>query len=90
MIHPIALGVLPVRSSSGSEDKFVTLIPVRISQLPSTEMMLPQQDAEFTTIDGLRLRGRAYLAEQRGPGIVLSPGVSVLGKAVTIVVFIRT
>lgn len=56
----------------------MTVIPLKDKQVPSAKMKLTQEDAEFKTIDGLMLRGRAYLAEQRGPGIVLSPGVSLL------------
>lgn len=37
--------------------------------------MLPQGDVEFSTIDGLLLRGRVYAAFERGPGVVMSPGV---------------
>jgi fumagillin biosynthesis transferase len=35
-----------------------------------------QEDVEFKTIDGVTLRGRVYPANERGAGIVLSPGVS--------------
>ncbi len=40
--------------------------------------MLPQEDVEFSTLDGLVLRGRLYPAAGAGPGIILSPGVSQL------------
>ena len=39
-------------------------------------MMMQHEDVEFRTIDGLLLRGRVYPANERGPGIILSPGVS--------------
>lgn len=38
--------------------------------------MLPQKDVEFPAIDGIILRGRLYPAPEKGPGIVLCPGVS--------------
>lgn len=34
------------------------------------------EDVEFKTLDGLALRGWLYPASQRGPGIVITPGVS--------------
>lgn len=38
--------------------------------------MANQQDVEFQTIDGLTLRGRVYVSKDKGPGIVMCPGVS--------------
>lgn len=40
--------------------------------------MQNRRDVEFRTIDGLTLRGWLYQASDRGPGIVLTPGVSLL------------
>jgi hypothetical protein len=31
---------------------------------------------KFKTIDGIDLRGRLYPAAQRGPAVILTPGVS--------------
>ncbi|KAI9781694.1 MAG: hypothetical protein M1816_002218 [Peltula sp. TS41687] len=38
--------------------------------------MSRQQDVEFKTIDGLLLRGRLFSAGERGPGIVMTPGIN--------------
>jgi hypothetical protein len=35
-----------------------------------------RQDVEFKTLSGVILRGWLYPAEKRGPGIILSAGVS--------------
>lgn len=40
-------------------------------------MTLPRQDVEFRTLDGLTLRAWLYPAEKRGPGIIMTPGVSI-------------
>jgi hypothetical protein len=37
-----------------------------------------RQDVEFRTLSGVTLRGWLYPAEKRGPGIILSAGVSSL------------
>ena len=42
--------------------------------------MLPQEDVEFKTIDGIFLRGCLYPVAGTGPGIILSPGVSALPR----------
>ena len=34
------------------------------------------QDVEFRTLDGTILRGRVYPTVEKGPGVVLCPGVS--------------
>lgn len=44
---------------------------------------MSQQDVDFKTIDGLTLRGRMYIASNRGPGIVMSPGVSATSPRLT-------
>ena len=38
--------------------------------------MASQEAVKFQTIDGIFLRGRVYHAREKGPGIVLCPGVS--------------
>ncbi len=38
--------------------------------------MVNYEEVEFKTLDGLTLRGRLYSASKRGPGIVITPGVS--------------
>jgi hypothetical protein len=38
--------------------------------------MAAHEDVEFKTLDGLTLRGWLYPASKRGPGIVITPGVS--------------
>lgn len=38
--------------------------------------MATQEEVEFKTADGVILRGRIYAAKERGPGVVMSPGVS--------------
>lgn len=35
------------------------------------------EDVEFKTLDGLVLRGTLYPSQTKGPGIVMTPGVSV-------------
>lgn len=35
-------------------------------------------DAEFKTLDGLTIRGWLFPTAQRGPGMIMSPGVSTL------------
>lgn len=39
-------------------------------------MGLGEQDVEFKTLDGTVLRGTLYPTGDRGPAIVMSPGVS--------------
>lgn len=34
------------------------------------------ENAEFKTIDGVILKGLIYPASRRGPGVILTPGVS--------------
>jgi len=34
------------------------------------------EHVEFKTVDGLTLRGNLYPARERGPAIILNPGVS--------------
>ena len=34
------------------------------------------QDVEFKTVDGVTLRGHMFAAKDRGPGVVMTPGVS--------------
>ena len=34
------------------------------------------ENVEFKTMDGVTLRGLVYPASKQGPGVVLSPGVS--------------
>jgi hypothetical protein len=36
---------------------------------------LTREDVEFKTLDGLTLRGWLYPAAQRGPAMIMSPGV---------------
>lgn len=38
--------------------------------------MVVPQDVEFKTVDGITLRGHMFAAKDRGPGVVMSPGVS--------------
>jgi hypothetical protein len=38
--------------------------------------MANHDEVEFKTLDGLTLRGWLYPASKRGPGIVITPGVS--------------
>jgi hypothetical protein len=38
--------------------------------------MPAHQEVEFKTLDRLTLKGRLYPASRRGPGIILTPGVS--------------
>lgn len=38
--------------------------------------MVVPQDVEFKTVDGITLRGHLFSARNRGPGVVMSPGVS--------------
>lgn len=35
----------------------------------------PQHDVQIPTIDGIKLVGRLFLAGQKGPAVVLLPGV---------------
>ena len=35
-----------------------------------------REDCEFQTLDGLMLRGWLFPAAQRGPAVILTPGVS--------------
>jgi hypothetical protein len=35
----------------------------------------PQQDVQIPTIDGIKLVGRLFLAGQKGPAVILLPGV---------------
>jgi hypothetical protein len=35
----------------------------------------PQQDVEIPTIDGIKLVGRLFPAAQKGPAVLLLPGV---------------
>jgi hypothetical protein len=37
--------------------------------------MTSQQEVEFKTTDGLTLRGRIFAAKERGPAVIMSPGV---------------
>jgi hypothetical protein len=37
--------------------------------------MSRQEEVGFTTIDGLKLQGRLYLATGHGPAVILTPGV---------------
>lgn len=37
--------------------------------------VLPPISAEFETLDGLTLRGRVFPVSQRGPAMIMSPGV---------------
>jgi hypothetical protein len=37
--------------------------------------MSQRQDVEFPTVDGLILRGWLYPAKQRGPALIVLPGV---------------
>ena len=37
---------------------------------------LTRQDVEFRTLDGLTLRAWLFPASQRGPALIISPGVS--------------
>jgi hypothetical protein len=38
--------------------------------------MAAHEEVEFKTLDGLTLRGWLYPASKRGPGIIITPGVS--------------
>lgn len=40
-----------------------------------TASALPRSDVEFITLDGLTLRGWLFPASQRGPAMIMSPGV---------------
>jgi hypothetical protein len=44
--------------------------------------MSNHEDVEFKTLDGLTLRGSLYPAQQKGPGIVITPGVGPLKTAI--------
>ena len=46
-----------------------------------TETALPRVDVEFTTLDGLTLRGWVFPAAKRGPGMIMSPGVRTLATS---------
>ncbi|KZL86692.1 hypothetical protein CI238_12751 [Colletotrichum incanum] len=35
------------------------------------------EDVEFKTVDGVILRGRLYAAQNRGPGVVMGPGLNI-------------
>lgn len=37
--------------------------------------ILPRISAEFETLDELTMRGRVFPASQRGPAMIMSPGV---------------
>ena len=41
------------------------------------KMMNSHEDVEFTTIDGLTIRGWLYPAASRGPAVIITPGVSI-------------
>lgn len=41
----------------------------------SHQIMANQESVQFKTVDGLLLHGRLYLARQKGPAIVMTPGV---------------
>ena len=41
--------------------------------------MANRQNVEFKTMDGITLRGDLYSAGQRGPAVILTPGVSPFG-----------
>lgn len=38
-------------------------------------MTAPREDFDFKTLDGLTLRSWLFPASQRGPGMIMSPGV---------------
>lgn len=38
--------------------------------------MAGQENVQFKTVDGLTLRGLLYPASQKGPAIIMTPGVS--------------
>lgn len=42
----------------------------------TTTMAKDRQDVEFSTADGLKLRGLLFPAGERRPTIIMSPGVS--------------
>ncbi|KAK2024964.1 alpha/beta-hydrolase [Colletotrichum zoysiae] len=35
------------------------------------------EEVEFKTVDGINLRGRLYAAQNRGPGVVMGPGLNI-------------
>jgi hypothetical protein len=41
------------------------------------------EKVQFKTLDGIFLRGRLYPAAQRGPAVILSPGVRILPHPIT-------
>ncbi|GJN75634.1 hypothetical protein PLICBS_009739 [Purpureocillium lilacinum] len=47
-----------------------------------TETALPRADVEFTTLDGLTLRGWVFPAAKRGPGMIMSPGFNMPKDAI--------
>ncbi|KAI0975859.1 Alpha/Beta hydrolase protein [Xylaria arbuscula] len=42
----------------------------------------PRVDAEFTTLDGVKLRGWLFPAARRGPGMIMSPGFNMPKDAI--------
>lgn len=44
--------------------------------LSATMISNGREDVEFTTVDGITLRGWLFPATQRGPAIIMTPGVS--------------
>jgi hypothetical protein len=43
-----------------------------------TVSVAPREDVEWKTLDGLTLRGWLFPAAQRGPAMIMSPGVSTI------------
>lgn len=54
-------------SSSGFHPPFLFKLEMK---------MAAHEEVEFKTLDGLTLRGWLYPASKRGPGVIITPGVS--------------
>lgn len=48
--------------------------------------MMAHEDVEIRTLDGTILRGHLFPAKGRGPGVVMSPGVSLSANADTLLI----
>ena len=46
--------------------------------MPSIAQRVIYQDIEFKTIDGLTIRGSLYPAANKGPAVIMTPGVSAI------------
>lgn len=50
--------------------------------------MAAHEAVEFKTLDGLTLSERLYPASKRGPGIIITPGVSQSHLQVSFIIFV--